>query len=182
LAGAIASIAGAINEASAESPLYFIIAGPVEVPYLGIQKSDPAKRKHVYCISHSRWNDGFDANYTFSHTKRSVIASGVNWVEIHDQNRLLSTSPYGRPSQEIEWRPWHWMRDSSDPNVRWLWERMQVSTRPDPSDAGMAYFLITGDEEADPPKFRQLVAEHQVPKPLSPRTQVRLDAENFVSL
>ena len=59
LDGAVASIARAIDESSAESPLYFIVAGPMEVPYLGIQKSDPQKRKFVYCISHSRWNDGF---------------------------------------------------------------------------------------------------------------------------
>jgi hypothetical protein len=38
------------------------------------------------------------------------------------------------------------MRDSRDAKVRWLWERMLVSTRPDPSDAGMTWFLVTGDE------------------------------------
>jgi len=36
------------------------------------------------------------------------------------------------------------MRDSGDARVRWLWERMLVSTRPDPSDAGMTWFLATG--------------------------------------
>ena len=115
LDAAVASIARAINASSADNPLYFIVAGPMEVPFRGIQKSDADKRKFVYCISHSRWNDGFAAKYKFTHTKRSVIETGVNWVQIQDQNRLLARGPYGRPSTaEEEWRPYHWMRDSDD--------------------------------------------------------------------
>jgi hypothetical protein len=70
-----------------------VIAGPTEVPYLGIQKSDPASRQFVYCISHSRWNDGFASQYKFSFTKRSVIEQDVHWVQIRDPNPLLSLSP-----------------------------------------------------------------------------------------
>lgn len=177
---AVASIARAIDASSADNPLYFIVAGPMEVPYLGIQKSQPEKRQHVYCISHSRWNDGFATKYKFTHTKRSVIESGVHWIQIRDQNRLLSTSRYGQPALlESEWQPYHWMRDSSDANVRWLWERLQVSTRPDPSDAGMAYFLATGDEDANPEKLRKLLDDNVVPPPLAARQQLRLEAENF---
>src|SRR5262249_49805970 len=57
--GAVASIARAINESSADNPLYFVIAGPMEVPFRGIEKAEVDKRKFVYCISHSNWNDGF---------------------------------------------------------------------------------------------------------------------------
>jgi hypothetical protein len=150
LDAAVASIAKAIDDSSETNPLYFIVAGPMEVPFLGIQKSDPAKRKFVYCISHSRWNDGFASAYTFTHTKRSVIPSGINWVQIQDQNRLLSKSPYGKRGPPESYQTYHWMRDSDDSKVRFLWERLQVSTRPDPSDSGMAYFLATGDDECDP--------------------------------
>jgi hypothetical protein len=182
LDGAVASIAKAINASTADNPLYFVIAGPVQVPLMGIQKSEPGKRKFVYCISHSSWNDGFAPKYKFTHTKRDVIPSGVHWVQIRDQNPLLSTSPYGRPARAEEWQPWHWMRDSDDAKVRFLWERMQVSTRADCSDAGMAYFLVTGDEEANPAKFRRLLDDNHVPAPLRTRTQVRLEAENFLHL
>lgn len=182
LDGAINSIAKAINASSANNPLYFIVAGPMEVPYLGIQKSDPAKRKFVYCISHSRWNDGFASKYTFTHTKRSVIPSGIHWVQIRDQNEFLSTSPYGRPAQPKVWRPWHWMRDSDDAKVRFLWERMQVSTRADCSDAGMAYFLMTGDEETEVIKLRRLLDDNVVPEPIVSRRRVRIEAENFLNL
>ncbi|MBI4662043.1 MAG: hypothetical protein HY735_24740 [Verrucomicrobia bacterium] len=182
LDGAINSIAKAINESSAENPLYFIVAGPMEVPFLGIQKSEGEKRKFVYCISHSRWNDGFAQKYTFTHTKRSVIPSGIKWVQIRDQNQLLSTSPYGRPARPEEWRPWHWMRDSDDRKVRFLWERMLVSTRADCSDAGMAYFLMTGDEAAENSKLRRLLEEKIVPTPIGARKHVRLETENFLTL
>ncbi|MCI0359259.1 MAG: hypothetical protein L0211_12335 [Planctomycetaceae bacterium] len=181
LDGAVASIAKAIDGSSADNPLYFIVAGPMEVPVLGIKKSQPDKRQFVYCISHSRWNDGFASKYTFTHTKRSVIETGVNWVQIRDQNRLLSKSPYGQPAPPQSWRAYHWMRDSGDARVRFLWERMQVSTRPDPSDAGMAWFLLTGDEEADPEKLRRLLDEQMTPQPVT-RDRIRLEAENFRDL
>jgi hypothetical protein len=182
LDGAVASIAKAINDSTADNPLYFIVAGPMEVPLLGIKKSAPDKRRFVYCISHSAWNDGFSPKYKFTNTKRDVIPSGIHWVQIQDQNRLLSTSPYGRPAREEEWRPWHWMRDANDAKVRFLWERLQISTRADPSDAGMAYFLVTGDEEADPAKLRRLLQDNLVAAPVGPRPQVRLEAENFLHL
>lgn len=149
----------------------------MEVPVLGIQKSDPAKRKFVYCISHSAWNDGFSPKYTFTHTKRSVIA-----LQIRDQNPLLSKTPYGRVAKPEEYEAYFWMRDSGDARVRFLWERLQVSTRPDPSDAGMAYFLMTGDEQADPAKRRKLLEDHSVPAPVAHRSQIRLEAENFLKL
>lgn len=182
LEGAIDSLVKAINDSSADNPLYFIVAGPMEVPYLAIQKSDPAKQKFVYCISHSRWNDGFARGYTFTHTKRTVITSGVNWVQIADQNRLLSLSPYGKPGPPESFAAYHWMRDSADARVRFLWERMLVSTRPDPSDAGMAYFLVSGDEETDPEKLKKLLNDHNIPAPVAPRKKIRLEAENFREL
>jgi hypothetical protein len=179
LDGAIASIARAINDSSADNPLYFIIAGPMEVPYRGIQKSDPARRQFVYCISHSRWNDGFASTYKFTFTKRSVIEQDVHWIQIQDQNRLLSFGRFGWPSPPEEFKPYFWMRDSRDPKVRFLWDRMVVSTRPDPSDAGMTWFLATGDEECDPAKLKRLLEEHQPVTPTVARQQVCLEAENF---
>jgi len=178
----LASLAQTISASSEDDPLYCIVAGPVEVPYLGIQQADPSRRPHVYCISHSRWNDGFARNYTFTHTKRSVIESGVNWVQIRDQNLLLSKSPYGRPAPPEAFADFFWLRDAPETRLRWLWERLVLSTRPDPSDAGMAYFLISGDEQCDPAKLRSLLADHQRPAPTVARGTIRLEAENFQKL
>jgi hypothetical protein len=179
LDAAVADLARVINESSADNPLYLIIAGPMEVPYMGIQKSDPAKRKYVYCISHSRWNDGFSSKYKFSFTKRSVIEQDVNWLQIRDQNRLLSLSPYGRPAKPEEFEGFFWMRDSKDPKVKFLWDCTLISTRPDPSDAGMAYFLVSGDEDCDPKKLKSLIEDHKALAPVTGRKQVRIEAENF---
>ncbi|MBI5386532.1 MAG: hypothetical protein HZA90_17825 [Verrucomicrobia bacterium] len=176
---AIASLTAAINESSATNPLYFVIAGPMEVPARGLEKSDPAKRRFVYCLSHSRWNDGFASGYKFTFTKRTVIEQDVHWVQIRDQNPLLSLSPYKRPARPEEFAAFFWMRDSCDPKVRFLWERTLVSTRPDPSDAGMAYFLVTGDEDCDPAKLRRLIEDHRPASPVVARSQIRLEAENF---
>jgi hypothetical protein len=151
----------------------------VEVPYLALQKADPAKRRFVCCISHSRWNDGFASNYKFRFTKRSVIDLGVRWVQIQDQNRLLSLSPYGRPAKPEEFSPFFWMRDSHEAKVRFLFDRMLVSTRPDPSDAGMTWFLATGDEACEPAKLKAMIEDHQRPNPIAARSRVRLEAENF---
>lgn len=178
----IDSIARAVNESSAGSPLYFVIAGPMEVAYLGIRKSDREKRAFVYCISHSRWNDGFATNYKHNYTKRSVIPLGINWVQIRDQNEFLSTSPYGRPAAPDEWRPWLWLRDSGDPQLRFLWERLRATKRADCSDAGMAYFLMTGDEESELAKLRKVLDGKTIPAPASPRKHVRIEAENFLTL
>ena len=182
LEAAIAGLAAAIDVSSADDPLYLVIAGPMEVAYRAIQRSDPAKRKHVYAISHSNWNDGYSPRYAYNFTKRDVIPSGVKWVQIRDQNRFLSTSPFGRPAEPSEWRPFHWLRDATDEKLRLLWERLRVSTRADCSDAGMAYFLMTGDEESEIEKVRGLLEARRIPAPLDPRPVVRVEAENFLDL
>jgi hypothetical protein len=179
LAGALAGLVQAINDSSATNPLYFIIAGPMEVPFRAIEKSAPDKRRFVYCISHSRWNDGYASDYKFAFTKRNVIGQDVHWIQIQDQNRLLSFGRYGRPAAPEEFAPYFWMRDSHDAKVRFLWDRMLVSTRPDPSDAGMAWFLTTGDEDCTSAKLKRLLDEHQLPSPTAGRRQIRVEAENF---
>lgn len=179
LAGALASTVRAINASSAADPLYFIIAGPMEVPYRALQEADRARLSFVTCISHSRWNDGFAPKYTFTFTKRSVIEQGVHWIQIPDQNRLLSIGRYGTPAKPTEFAPYFWMRDAEEPSVRFLWERMLVSTRPDPSDAGMAWFLATGDVECTPDKLKRLLVDHEPPTRTTVRPHVRLEAENF---
>ena len=182
--GAIENIKKVINESSADNPLYFILAGPMEVPYLGIQKSNPAKRRFVCCISHSRWNDGYTTrdDNLMTHNKRDVIPLGIKWVQITDQNQFLSTSRYGRPAKPEEWRQWYWMRDSDDSKVRFLWERLLAVTRADCSDSGMAYFLMTGDERSEISKVKRLLDDNIIPVPTDPREHIRIEAENFLTL
>jgi len=185
LKGAIESIKNAINASSADNPLYYILAGPMEVPFLGIEKSDPDKRKFVYCISHSRWNDGYtNSDRTLhNHNKRDVIPSGINWIQIKDGNvNLAHPGGVARTSTAEQWRLYHWLRDSSDPRLQWIFTRLEAEGRADISDSTMTYFLLTGDEDADLGKLKSLLDDKKVPAPMDPRRQIRIEAENFKTL
>ncbi|MCU0917266.1 MAG: hypothetical protein MUC88_22285 [Planctomycetes bacterium] len=180
LNGALESIRGAIDASSADNPLYFVLAGPMEVPLLGIRKSDPAKRKHVYCISHSVWNDGFpqpEKEHLHRYSKRDIIQSGVHWVQIKAGSGLTdSTRTSSTPEQ---WALYHWMRDSKEARLGWIYSRLRVEDRCDVSDATMTYFLVTGDEEATAAKLRAVLAGKRLPAPADPRKAIRIEAENF---
>ena len=185
LEGAIESIKNAINASSADNPLYYVLAGPMEVPFLGIEKSDPDKRKYVYCISHSRWNDGYTSSdrNLHNHNKRDVIPSGINWIQVKDGNpNLAHPGGVGRKSTPDQWRLYHWLRDSSDPKLRWIFTRLEAEKRADISDSTMTYFLLTGDEHADLDKLRRLLDDKRIPAPMNPRDSVRIEAENFLAL
>lgn len=182
LDGAIESIKDAINASSVDNPLYYILAGPMEVPFRGIEKSDPDKRKYVYCISHSGWNDGYTRNDQdlHNHNKRDVILSGINWVQVKDGNRNLAHSGgVGRKSTPEQWSLYHWLRDSSDSRLKWIFTRLEAEGRADISDSTMTYFLLTGDEDADLAKLESLLDDKKVPAPKDPRKYVRIEAENF---
>jgi hypothetical protein len=192
---AVAHLAACINAASAESPLYLVIAGPVDIARMAIERCPSSRREWVYCISHSRWNDGYAPDVPFTANKRDVITLGVKWVQIADQNRLLSTSPYRRvakssnrlhspwaPARQEDFAAYFWMRDAADARVQFLWESLVASTRPDPSDAGMVYFLLSGDETATPEKLRQILVEGMLPQRICQRPWVRLEAENCTLL
>jgi hypothetical protein len=185
LGGAIESIKNAINASSADDPLYYVLAGPMEVPFRGIEESDPDKRKYVYCISHSRWNDGYSGSdqELHSHNKRDVIPSGINWIQVKDGNpNLARPGGVGRQSTPGQWRLYHWLRNSSDPRLRWIFTRLEAEGRADISDSTMTYFLLTGDENADLGKLKSLLDDKKAPAPMKPRREVRIEAENFRTL
>jgi len=179
LEGAIASIRDAVNAASREHPLYYVLAGPMDVPYRGIRAADPAKRQYVCGISHSSWNDGYGDRGIEGRTKRDLIALGVNWIQIGHGGRLAYSGRPGTQSTAAEWALFHWMRDSQDKRLRWLFTRLEAEGRCDVSDATIAYFLLTGDETCDPQKLAALLDRKQKPTPIAIRPTIKLEAENF---
>ena len=110
---AVNSIRDAINSSSAEDPLYLILAGPMEVPALGIAKSDPEKRKYVYCISHNVWNDGFSQGIILKMDTKTIINRIVIPVLLFNILSYLpfslsgeyKTSNYGGSDWRNEWHP-----------------------------------------------------------------------------
>jgi len=185
LDGAVESVTKAINASSADNPLYYVLAGPMEVPYRGIEKSDPAKRKYVYCISHSGWNDGYTRGKQnlHIHNKRDVIPSGINWIQVRDGNRELAhPGGVGRKSTPEQWKLYHWLRDSSDPRLRWIFTRLEAELRADISDSTMTYFLLTGVESVDLTSLKSLLDGQRIPNVTRHREMVRMEAENFITL
>ncbi len=152
-AEAFAALTDAINQSSATDPLTIIEAGPAQVIGIALARSNPAARPFVTVISHSPDNDthattkgpgeGLAApRYNFA----ALGVMGAQLVHIQDQNPGLN-----RPYDEFRW-----LRDSTDPKLHWLWDRGQAAGKStfDCSDAGMAYFFVTGDPACTPGKLR----------------------------
>jgi hypothetical protein len=70
------------------------------------------------------------------------------------------------------------MHDSRNPNVAWLYERLEAMGRPDCSDSGMVYFLLSGNEQPTVNDLNRLLHGH-VPAAISQRPTIRFEAENF---
>jgi len=181
LAGAIRSVTESVNASSAEDPLWYLLAGPMDVPYAGIRAADPAKRRFVYCLSHSVWNDGFGRKRPIEGcTKRDLIGLGIRWIQVRPGHLLApSTRTSSTPKQ---WAMFQWMQDSSDERLRWVHSRIQAVGRADVSDATIAYSLLTGDEECDPQKLESLMEKKRKLALPGVRRTIRMEAENFGAL
>jgi hypothetical protein len=152
---AIANLREQANISTAGNPLYIIAAGPMEFLWRALKDSDPDARGHVTVISHSPWNNNRVWRPSMTHTDEDVKALGVNWVQISDQNRLFHT--------KTDWSPWRWLRNAAQPRMRHIYERMQAASKPDISDAGMAYFLVTNDQNGTPAKLKTFMGEWSLP-------------------
>jgi hypothetical protein len=146
LAGGIGNLLQQINQSSATDPLFILAAGPMEFLWRAISGSDPAVRRYVTVISHSAWNNNRVWLPAMTHTAEDLQALGVTWVQISDQNVGFNTKP--------DWAPWYWLRDAAHLRMQHLYDRMQIAGKPDMSDAGMAFFLMTGDQDGTAEKLR----------------------------
>jgi hypothetical protein len=151
LSGAINSLKNRINASSAANPLFVIAAGPMELLWQAVNAADAVKRPYVTIISHSVWNDTHADTSQMHHTKSDVLALGVQWVQIINQNSRLHT--------KSDWLPWSWLQTASDSRLRWVYNRMRVVGKADVSDAGMVYYLLTNDQSTTPGKLRQFFGE-----------------------
>ncbi len=138
LSAAIENFRIEANKSSANNPLWYICAGPMEVAWRCCNAVDADKRRFITCISHSNWNNNHDDTAQMSHTWSDLPALGVNRIKITDQNSSNGDDDFNTPENK-----WYWLRDSSDPDWRWLYSRDKKNGF-DVSDAGMTYWLITG--------------------------------------
>ncbi len=158
-----------IARSTAKDPLYFIHMGPSEFFYQCIDEVVKSggieSTAHVYVVSHSGYNDNHKRR-EYHHTMQEAIdLSGgrIKYKRIKDQNG--SKDPNALWSSLKEFSVWYWMRDSKDPNIRWIYERMLPNRKghADISDAGMLYFILVGDVDGSPSKFRDFLGESILP-------------------
>lgn len=164
-----------INNSSEENPLYILCGGPMEAVYRAVSMSSIEKRKYIKFISHSGWNDnhgkckkgesdGDKDCHKGSHQKKHILElAGVNsnqWVSIANQNyytevnRGLNTSKIKGKTLSEKWAYWDFMLNSCHKGIRFTHQQMSLNKwSPDISDAGMAYYLLTGDEKVNPNKM-----------------------------
>lgn len=168
----------AINASSSGNRLVIICAGPMHVVGVGMSRATAFKRQFVTLISHSNWNDfhsdrpegeGNHNGWTWNEMKNSF--SNANFVHIKDQNEpnnknLFNTSKAG-PGGSADWASWHWMRDNSDANIRWVYQRAQALGRPDISDCGMAWYLVKNDQNGNATKMKNFINGGSNPPPPS---------------
>ena len=122
----------------------------MEVLWRAVNASDPAKRQYVTVISHTNWNANTTYPPTMTHTRADVEALGVQWVQITDQNaRLYTRTPTGPPTGLLGLAA-----NCGQARMRWIYSRMRVTGKPDVSDSGVVYYLLTNDQNATPSKFR----------------------------
>jgi hypothetical protein len=147
LQGAINNIAAQINASSATDRFYFILCGPMEVPFRGIMAATAGKRQYCTCISHSSWNDTHTSSL-MTHTWTDIQGSGVSAVHIADQNTKLNCTSSSC---------WDWAKNSGDEKIRFMFACMNgAGVYGDISDAGMAWYVVTGlGDQAGTPALLQ---------------------------
>lgn len=156
--GAIANLTAQINQSSEGDPLYVILGGPVELLYRALAKADKGALTHVYLVSHSGYNDYYKARLWQRNLDNIlVIDAKITYRKIPDQNQdLLRRKEYG---------PWHWLRDHADPNLQWVYQRMEAG-KPDVSDTGMLTWLIGldgGDERTSLEELQAYLGDEPIP-------------------
>ncbi|GLR71762.1 hypothetical protein [Agaribacter marinus] len=175
---ALVDLVSALEVSSENDPLFFIHMGPSEFLYRAvkrvIERGNADSLAHIYLISHSGYNDNhlrrgdpkFDKKPVQEnqkhHTLTDVIALSdgrINYKKIKDQNAKWEPTKLWHSDQD--WSVWQWMQVHQDTSVKWIYERMKRHPLgvADISDAGMVYFLLTGDENGSPEKFKTLIGK-----------------------
>ncbi|CDF79786.1 conserved hypothetical protein [Formosa agariphila KMM 3901] len=160
---AIKNLALEIGTSTKENPLYFIHAGLSEFLYLVVEEvikqGNIEALSHVYLLSHSGFNEN-EIRRTYHHTWNDVqelCGNRINYKKIKDQNN--KTVPNDLWHSGKDFSVWYWMRDHKDPNIRWMYKRIQAHSGgvADISDCGMFYFLLVGDDNGTPEKFKHFI-------------------------
>jgi hypothetical protein len=169
---AIDKLVEEINKSTESNPLWLAAAGPVETFGRAIEKSDPSALRFVTILSHSTWNtDHATKEHNSKYSLDYLKMMGVHYKKIKDQNNQDGTPAWTAQGLKRKTEYFEFLKDYRDERMQWLWtcRKMPEYETPnyqkgfyDYSDAGMAWWLITGannggDEEATPQKTFDLL-------------------------
>ncbi|PZX56796.1 hypothetical protein [Algoriphagus chordae] len=136
----VSDLAKAINESTAEDPLWIVEAGEPDIIGMSLKESNPEKHQFVKVITHHSANDDAGDYYTWA----QILDFGVEEVRIPDQNEYL----------KVDLEQWDWAKNHLDSRVQWIWLLGKMAEvddvvkfqkgKWDCSDAGMVLYWITG--------------------------------------
>ncbi|MFI3286119.1 MAG: hypothetical protein R3Y08_05635 [Rikenellaceae bacterium] len=162
-----------INRSSAESPLFIIGAGPMQVIGEGMNRADSDKLKYVTIISHSGWNNNHSdkvqsnfiwdvhSGWTWDEMIEAFGAAkhGASFVKIKDQNHGWDKYiALQCPREHFDWL----VEENAPESWRWLHFRLESCAVKqkryfDVSDTGMIVYLLTGNENVSPQMIEQFL-------------------------
>jgi hypothetical protein len=134
-----------INASSSDDELWLVLAGPMETAWMALDAADPERRKSVKCVSHGEWNETHGKKDHGGHDYEDLIDLGCQRFQIPSQNSELGPT---------DMDDWDYLMDSNE-NLEWLHSRLEVIGNGDVSDAGMIYYVITGDEKGSRSDLRK---------------------------
>jgi hypothetical protein len=131
-----------INASTDDDQLSIVLAGPIETVWMALDAADPEARKHVECITHGEdsFNQTHGKEEHGGHDYDDLIDLGCEKVDIPDQNSGLGP---------VDMDFWDFLKDSGDDNLEWLYSRLDLVGNGDVSDAGMVFYALTDEEDAD---------------------------------
>ncbi|GAA5128883.1 hypothetical protein [Pseudonocardia adelaidensis] len=155
LARGVAALTAEINASGPGNELTIVLAGPMETTWMALDKASPQARRHVRCVSHGKgsFNQTHGKSDHGGHDYDDVIGLGCQRVQIPDQNGNLGPTDLS---------DWDYLKKLG-PDMQWLYSRLELAEKGDVSDAGMAYFVITGEKQVSRSELRKFLSTPRVP-------------------
>ncbi len=134
-----------VNIFNSESKVLSIEGGPMEAVYRALAKTSASNRQNITLLSHSYWNENRDVinrpgvkeARTWSDLKNAFPE--VTFIDIDDQNPGFYNDG------------WNWLDKTNNPIFTEARDLMIASNKQnEPSDAGMLFYALTGEENANP--------------------------------
>ena len=151
-------LAGLINSSSSNNLLYISTGGPQDQLYLALQQANAGSRQYVRIISHSQWNNNHaDGPGTNNMADIKNLLGNSNWNTCYVNAGTVNNPGTGDGnipnqndgiwSKESGSGDFAWLNGEASYELDWVYDRIVVAEKWDVSDAGIAYWLITGNTD-----------------------------------